>query len=216
MCDQAPRGRRPPRRLLPSPPQGSAKMSITSWFLVSSGGTRHRLPRELIFVGREDCELVLQVSPGISPPWTRRRLWGLGRRVRVSQPLRLLSESQGVGAPLGRCWKVGLSMPLLSGGPTQTMSQEVSHRPAPTVRPVRVGWRPFEAPCGAALLAGAGLWDGFQSAGLASVWLPCLAVGEQGQGGGLTPQGAPWRGSPFSAPHSATEGAPCHLGPSAE
>lgn len=68
MCDQAPRGRRPPRRLLPSPPQGSAKMSITSWFLVSSGGTRHRLPRELIFVGREDCELVLQVSPGISPP----------------------------------------------------------------------------------------------------------------------------------------------------
>lgn len=67
MCDQAPRGRRPPRRLLPSPPQGSAKMSITSWFLVSSGGTRHRLPRELIFVGREDCELVLQVSPGISP-----------------------------------------------------------------------------------------------------------------------------------------------------
>lgn len=216
MCDQAPRGRRPPRRLLPSPPQGSAKMSITSWFLVSSGGTRHRLPRELIFVGREDCELVLQVSPGISPPWTRRRLWGLGRRVRVSQPLRLLSESQGVGPPLGRCWKVGLSMPLLSGGPTQTMSQEVSHRPAPTVRPVRVGWRPFEAPCGAALLAGAGLWDGFQSAGLASVWLPCLAVGEQGQGGGLTPQGAPWRGSPFSAPHSATEGAPCHLGPSAE
>lgn len=216
MCDQAPRGRWPPRRLLPSPPQGSAKMSITSWFLVSSGGTRHRLPRELIFVGREDCELVLQVSPGISPPWTRRRLWGLGRRVRVSQPLRLLSESQGVGAPLGRCWKVGLSMPLLSGGPTQTMSQEVSHRPAPTVRPVRVGWRPFEAPCGAALLAGAGLWDGFQSAGLASVWLPCLAVGEQGQGGGLTPQGAPWRGSPFSAPHSATEGAPCHLGPSAE
>lgn len=109
VCDQAPRGRRPPRRLLPSPPQGSAKMSITSWFLVSSGGTRHRLPRELIFVGREDCELVLQVSPGISPPWTCRRLWGLGRPVRVSQPLRLLSESQGVGAPP---WKVLESGPV--------------------------------------------------------------------------------------------------------
>lgn len=37
------------------------KMSVTSWFLVSSSGTRHRLPREMIFVGREDCELMLQV-----------------------------------------------------------------------------------------------------------------------------------------------------------
>ncbi|XP_016391702.1 centrosomal protein of 170 kDa protein B isoform X3 [Sinocyclocheilus rhinocerous] len=36
------------------------KMSVTSWFLVSSSGTRHRLPREMIFVGREDCELMLQ------------------------------------------------------------------------------------------------------------------------------------------------------------
>uniref|UniRef100_A0A672JWR1 FHA domain-containing protein n=1 Tax=Sinocyclocheilus grahami TaxID=75366 RepID=A0A672JWR1_SINGR len=36
------------------------KMSVTSWFLVSGSGTRHRLPREMIFVGREDCELVLQ------------------------------------------------------------------------------------------------------------------------------------------------------------
>ncbi|RXM96133.1 Centrosomal protein of 170 kDa protein B [Acipenser ruthenus] len=35
-------------------------MSATSWFLVSSSGTRHRLPREMIFVGREDCELMLQ------------------------------------------------------------------------------------------------------------------------------------------------------------
>ncbi|XP_061037356.1 LOW QUALITY PROTEIN: centrosomal protein of 170 kDa protein B [Eubalaena glacialis] len=35
-------------------------MSVTSWFLVSSCGTRHRLPRELIFVGRDECELVLQ------------------------------------------------------------------------------------------------------------------------------------------------------------
>lgn len=35
-------------------------MSVTSWFLVSSGGTRHRLPRELIFVGRDECELMLQ------------------------------------------------------------------------------------------------------------------------------------------------------------
>ncbi|XP_030622548.1 centrosomal protein of 170 kDa protein B [Chanos chanos] len=35
-------------------------MSLTSWFLVSSSGTRHRLPREMIFVGREECELMLQ------------------------------------------------------------------------------------------------------------------------------------------------------------
>ncbi|OCT64918.1 hypothetical protein XELAEV_18041156mg [Xenopus laevis] len=35
-------------------------MSVTSWFLVSSSGTRHRLPREMIFVGREDCELMLR------------------------------------------------------------------------------------------------------------------------------------------------------------
>ncbi|XP_077587964.1 centrosomal protein of 170 kDa protein B [Stigmatopora nigra] len=35
-------------------------MSVTSWFLVSSLGTRHRLPREMIFVGRDDCELMLQ------------------------------------------------------------------------------------------------------------------------------------------------------------
>ncbi|XP_053450617.1 centrosomal protein of 170 kDa protein B [Nycticebus coucang] len=35
-------------------------MSVTSWFLVSSSGARHRLPRELIFVGREECELMLQ------------------------------------------------------------------------------------------------------------------------------------------------------------
>ncbi|XP_041831343.1 centrosomal protein of 170 kDa protein B isoform X3 [Melanotaenia boesemani] len=41
-------------------PSGSVKMSVTSWFLVSSSGTRHRLPREMIFVGREDCELMLQ------------------------------------------------------------------------------------------------------------------------------------------------------------
>ncbi|XP_078466072.1 centrosomal protein of 170 kDa-like isoform X1 [Lampetra planeri] len=34
-------------------------MSVTWWFLVGAGGTRHRLPRELIFAGREDCELVL-------------------------------------------------------------------------------------------------------------------------------------------------------------
>ncbi|XP_018412190.1 PREDICTED: centrosomal protein of 170 kDa protein B [Nanorana parkeri] len=38
----------------------SNKMSVTSWFLVSSSGTRHRLPREMIFVGRDDCELMLQ------------------------------------------------------------------------------------------------------------------------------------------------------------
>lgn len=37
-------------------------MSVTSWFLVSSTGIRHRLPREMIFVGRDDCELMLQVT----------------------------------------------------------------------------------------------------------------------------------------------------------
>lgn len=40
---------------------GGPNMSVTSWFLVSSSGTRHRLPREMIFVGRDDCELMLQV-----------------------------------------------------------------------------------------------------------------------------------------------------------
>ncbi|XP_042193972.1 centrosomal protein of 170 kDa protein B isoform X2 [Callorhinchus milii] len=35
-------------------------MSVTSWFLVSTCGSRHRLPKEMIFVGREDCELMLQ------------------------------------------------------------------------------------------------------------------------------------------------------------
>ncbi|XP_072240477.1 centrosomal protein of 170 kDa [Leuresthes tenuis] len=35
-------------------------MSLTAWFLVSGGGIRHRLPREMIFVGRDDCELMLQ------------------------------------------------------------------------------------------------------------------------------------------------------------
>lgn len=42
-------------------PSRPVKMSVTSWFLVSSSGTRHRLPKEMIFVGREDCELMLQV-----------------------------------------------------------------------------------------------------------------------------------------------------------
>ncbi|TNN87175.1 Centrosomal protein B [Liparis tanakae] len=39
---------------------GGPNMSVTSWFLVSSSGTRHRLPLEMIFVGRDDCELMLQ------------------------------------------------------------------------------------------------------------------------------------------------------------
>lgn len=64
-------------------------MSVTSWFLVSSSGTRHRLPRELIFVGRDECELMLQVSEGtcgtpseeasMQPPGARTHpwLWGL-------------------------------------------------------------------------------------------------------------------------------------------
>lgn len=44
------------------------KMSVTSWFLVSGSGARHRLPKEMIFVGREDCELMLQVSRPVAPP----------------------------------------------------------------------------------------------------------------------------------------------------
>lgn len=48
-------------------------MSLTSWFLVSGGGTRHRLPREMIFVGRDDCELMLQVQSLL-------RMLGVGRR----------------------------------------------------------------------------------------------------------------------------------------
>ncbi|XP_032812002.1 centrosomal protein of 170 kDa-like isoform X3 [Petromyzon marinus] len=35
-------------------------MSVTSWFLVAGSGTRHRLPKEMIFVGRDECELMLQ------------------------------------------------------------------------------------------------------------------------------------------------------------
>lgn len=58
-------------------------MSATSWFLVSGSGTRHRLPRELIFVGRDECELVLQVSAGTGlgrGPWgPTAGLGGLGR-----------------------------------------------------------------------------------------------------------------------------------------
>jgi hypothetical protein len=73
----------------------SAKMSVTSWFLVSSSGTRHRLPRELIFVGRDECELMLQVSVGThagrggGPPgeeawasaWALDPQWARGSRV---------------------------------------------------------------------------------------------------------------------------------------
>lgn len=32
------------------------------WYLTSSDGSRHRLPREMLFIGREDCELILKVS----------------------------------------------------------------------------------------------------------------------------------------------------------
>ncbi|XP_078720696.1 LOW QUALITY PROTEIN: centrosomal protein of 170 kDa-like [Lampetra fluviatilis] len=35
-------------------------MSVTSWFLVAGSGTRNRLPKEMIFVGRDECELMLQ------------------------------------------------------------------------------------------------------------------------------------------------------------
>lgn len=68
--------------LMPPSPQGrtalaSAKMSVTSWFLVSSSGTRHRLPRELIFVGRDECELMLQVS--VSPLGLRRQVQDPGQ-----------------------------------------------------------------------------------------------------------------------------------------
>lgn len=66
--------------------QQVAEMSVTSWFLVSSGGTRHRLPREMIFVGRDDCELMLQVR---TPELSR------SRTLEIS-PLRRLSFSKGV------------------------------------------------------------------------------------------------------------------------
>jgi hypothetical protein len=57
-------------------PRGPVKMSVTSWFLVSSSGTRHRLPREMIFVGREDCEFMLQVGD-VTLPSTEDLLKGL-------------------------------------------------------------------------------------------------------------------------------------------
>ena len=91
----------------------SAKMSVTSWFLVSSSGTRHRLPRELIFVGRDECELMLQVSVGTragrgrgGPPgeeawasaWALDPQWARGSRVGC------VLKGEGPG-------------PLLMGGP---------------------------------------------------------------------------------------------------
>lgn len=83
--------------LTPPSPQGrtglaSAKMSVTSWFLVSSGGTRHRLPRELIFVGRDECELMLQVS--VSPSGGQ----DPGRESAHPTPCRTPGESPG-GSP---------------------------------------------------------------------------------------------------------------------
>lgn len=100
-------------------------MSVTSWFLVSSSGTRHRLPRELIFVGRDECELMLQVSVGTSgaegrgrprrplaagqlvrrPPHGHLGLGPAQAQVRVpgcrsdQRVLRFLSASQGAGGP---------------------------------------------------------------------------------------------------------------------
>lgn len=95
---------------------------------------------------------MLQVGPAPRLPLDPRAAAGpraavCGRRARGSDSHSGSSQSLKVsGAPFGRCWKVGLSMPLLSGGPAWTVSQAASHRPAPTVGPVHVGWRPSEAP----------------------------------------------------------------------
>lgn len=94
-----------------------AKMSVTSWFLVSSSGTRHRLPRELIFVGRDECELMLQVSrpartglrqyPGwvLTEPHVVTSLpitWGSARLSKADAPQRRLGAAlQGLPGPPG-------------------------------------------------------------------------------------------------------------------
>lgn len=117
----------------------SAKMSVTSWFLVSSSGTRHRLPRELIFVGRDECELMLQVSghlgwggAGQEGPPPPRAAGPLGRGLGVSPGSRARSRAQrppggvrtdGEGPPLRlgpfrvrRSYRVGtVSGPPLEG-----------------------------------------------------------------------------------------------------
>lgn len=164
-----------PALMTPSP-QGQtglafAKMSVTSWFLVSSGGTRHRLPRELIFVGRDECELMLQVSRDARGAGPR---GGAGGRVRRAphtslgaagpecvhragscacalqlsdrKLLRLLSGSQGVRDPtFGRCRRVDMSI-FLSGGPTWAMSR-VGSRGASSEHESCPG-QPVEAPWG--------------------------------------------------------------------
>ena len=36
------------------------------WYLTGCDGSRHRLPREMLFVGRQDCELMMKVRCLIS------------------------------------------------------------------------------------------------------------------------------------------------------
>lgn len=66
-------------------PTRPVKMSVTSWFLVSSSGTRHRLPKEMIFVGREDCELMLQVRLK-HRWWFKLIMWSIYCRWPESEP----------------------------------------------------------------------------------------------------------------------------------
>lgn len=62
----------------------------------------------------------------MQPPGAWTHWWALGPRVGLSvragrgsdkRVLRLLSGSQGVGSPFGRCWKVDLSTSLFLGAP---------------------------------------------------------------------------------------------------
>lgn len=99
-------------------------MSVTSWFLVSSSGTRHRLPRELIFVGRDECELMLRVSA--SPSGLRGQGWARARAAH------LLAAGQRRGA-LKRAldpqlWVCGPERVLAGGGVPASAWWTVSDR----------------------------------------------------------------------------------------
>lgn len=106
-------------------------MSVTSWFLVSSSGTRHRLPRELIFVGRDECELMLQVSVSISG--AEKAGAGPGQDSAPSSLLQEPAESPG-GSLVLRASAWASASPGTHGGRVQACV--CAHRPVP---PPRVG-----------------------------------------------------------------------------
>uniref|UniRef100_A0ACB8G614 Uncharacterized protein n=1 Tax=Sphaerodactylus townsendi TaxID=933632 RepID=A0ACB8G614_9SAUR len=102
-------------------------MSVTSWFLVSSTGIRHRLPREMIFVGREDCELMLQFMlldlikelPGVNVKSHRRVLCAPGFMLKSG-----FSQDSGLAfAILSRGSKVALPVVLSTCGEKLTVIQ---------------------------------------------------------------------------------------------